>query len=68
MKPTPLPASAGRPPGAPPHAFQALDDLVHTRLADTSLGLSPISLALPHADWAWHLATSPGRQPAFCSA
>ncbi|MDP2005533.1 MAG: poly-beta-hydroxybutyrate polymerase N-terminal domain-containing protein [Rubrivivax sp.] len=48
--------------GTRAHPYQALDDQVHARLADTSMGLSPISLALAHADWAWHLATSPGRQ------
>lgn len=42
--------------------FQQLDDQVHARLADSSMGLSPISLALAHADWALHLASSPGRQ------
>ena len=42
--------------------FLALDHLVHARLADSSVGLSPIALALAHADWAWHLAVSPGRQ------
>lgn len=46
----------------PPDAYQALDDLVHARVADSSMGLSPISLALAQADWAWHLALSPGRQ------
>ncbi len=45
-----------------PDPYSALDDLVHARLADTSMGLSPISLALAQADWAWHLAVSPGRQ------
>lgn len=42
--------------------FQALDDKVHARLSDASMGLSPISLALAQADWALHLASSPGRQ------
>ncbi len=47
--------------------FQALDDLVHARLSDASMGLSPISLALAQADWAMHLATSPGRQMALAN-
>ena len=42
--------------------YRELDHVVHARLADTSMGLSPIALALAHADWAWHLAVSPGRQ------
>ncbi len=47
-------------PAAEP--YRALDHLVHARLAEASLGLSPIALALAQADWAWHLAVSPGRQ------
>ncbi|MBA4175740.1 MAG: poly-beta-hydroxybutyrate polymerase-like protein [Leptothrix sp. (in: Bacteria)] len=62
MQPTTLPARTAQPAGAPSHPYQLLDGWVHSRLADTSLGLSPIALALAHADWAWHLATSPGRQ------
>ncbi|MBE0547497.1 MAG: alpha/beta fold hydrolase [Rubrivivax sp.] len=46
--------------GADP--FKTLDGLVHARLADAGMGLSPIALALAQADWAWHLAVSPGRQ------
>ena len=43
-------------------ATRALDESVHAMLARASQGLSPISLALANADWAWHLAASPGRQ------
>ncbi|QNP58786.1 PHA/PHB synthase family protein [Paenacidovorax monticola] len=43
-------------------AARALDESVHARLARASMGLSPISLALAHADWALHLSASPGRQ------
>lgn len=46
-------------------AFQSLDRAVHSRLADASMGLSPISMALAQADWAWHLMASPGRQMAL---
>jgi polyhydroxyalkanoate synthase len=35
---------------------------VHARLASLNAGLSPVSLSLALADWAWHLALSPGRQ------
>ncbi len=48
--------------GSQPDPFQALDGKVHARLADISMGLSPIALWLAQADWALHLATSPGRQ------
>jgi polyhydroxyalkanoate synthase len=41
---------------------QRLDRLVHARAASVSGGLSPVSLSLALADWAWHLALSPGRQ------
>ncbi|MDO9074700.1 MAG: poly-beta-hydroxybutyrate polymerase N-terminal domain-containing protein [Rubrivivax sp.] len=58
---TPIDTSSTN-PGTRPDAYHALDGLVHARLAEASLGLSPIALALAHADWAWHLAVSPGRQ------
>ncbi|WP_155837425.1 alpha/beta hydrolase [Herminiimonas sp. CN] len=41
---------------------KSLDAAFHTQMAKTSLGLSPISLALAYTDWALHLAASPGRQ------
>lgn len=43
-------------------AAQALDETVHTQLSRAFSGLSPIALALAHADWALHLMASPGRQ------
>lgn len=39
-----------------------LDRLLHTAAAPLTGGLSPVSIALAVADWAWHLTTSPGRQ------
>ena len=54
--------SQPREPHAVADPFKTLDASVHARLADFSVGLSPISLALAQADWAWHLAVSPGRQ------
>jgi polyhydroxyalkanoate synthase subunit PhaC len=39
-----------------------LDEAVHAQMARTTLGLSPISLALACIDWAMHLAVSPGKQ------
>ncbi|MDO8699007.1 MAG: alpha/beta fold hydrolase [Rhodoferax sp.] len=41
---------------------QRLDRLVHAAAAPLTGGLSPVSLALAMADWAWHLGVSPGRQ------
>ena len=39
-----------------------LDRLTHAAAAPLTGGLSPVSLALALADWAWHLGVSPGRQ------
>ena len=39
-----------------------LDQAVHEQLSRATMGLSPISLALACADWAMHLAASPGQQ------
>jgi len=41
---------------------QRLDRLLHASAAPLTRGLSPVSLSLAWADWAWHLAVSPGRQ------
>jgi polyhydroxyalkanoate synthase len=41
---------------------QRLDRLLHASAAPLTTGLSPVALALAVADWAWHLAVSPGRQ------
>lgn len=41
---------------------QRLDRLVHANAAPLWGGLSPVGLSLAWADWAWHLAVSPGRQ------
>ena len=43
-------------------AAKALDETVHARMARANMGLSPVSMALATADWAMHLAMSPGRQ------
>ena len=43
-------------------AAHALDAVVQSRLARASGGLSPVALALAQADWALHLAASPGRR------
>ncbi len=40
----------------------SLDKAVHTQLTKSSMGTSPISMTLAYADWALHLAASPGRQ------
>jgi polyhydroxyalkanoate synthase subunit PhaC len=41
---------------------QRLDRLLHAGAESLTRGLSPVSLSLAWADWAWHLALSPGRQ------
>ncbi len=41
-------------------ATQALDETFHGFLTRSTMGLSPIALALAAADWAMHLAASPG--------
>ena len=43
-------------------APQPLDETFHGDLTRSTMGLSPIALALAAADWAMHLAASPGRQ------
>jgi polyhydroxyalkanoate synthase len=43
-------------------ATQRLDRHIHSAIAETMGGLSPVSLGLALADWAWHLSLSPGRQ------
>lgn len=43
-------------------ATKALDDTFQGFLSKSTMGLSPIALALAGADWAMHLAASPGRQ------
>lgn len=43
-------------------ATQRLDRMLHASVAPFTHGLSPVSLALACADWAWHLGVSPGRQ------
>ena len=54
------------PPTAPSErqrqAAKALDETVQAQLARANMGLSPVSMALAAADWAMHLALSPGRQ------
>lgn len=55
----PLPTAAARRAETP---TQRLDRLLHAGSAPWTGSLSPVSLALAWADWAWHLALSPGRQ------
>ncbi len=41
---------------------ERLDRLLHVAASPLTGGLSPVSLSLAWADWAWHLGVSPGRQ------
>jgi polyhydroxyalkanoate synthase len=55
------------PPGSAPRRHvesptERLDRLLHASTAPFTGSLSPVSLALAWADWAWHLGVSPGRQ------
>ncbi|PZO20626.1 MAG: poly-beta-hydroxybutyrate polymerase [Burkholderiales bacterium] len=56
LHPPPLP---GRRVTPPPHD---LDRMVHARLAQLTMGLSPASMAAACLDWLGHLAVSPGKQ------
>ena len=40
----------------------SIDRLLHAAVGRATLGISPASLALAYADWALHLASSPGKQ------
>lgn len=48
-----------------PDPIKLLDDQVQSMLSHASMGLSPIALGLATADWAMHLACSPGKQMAL---
>ena len=50
------------PPRATESPTQKLDRLLHAGAAPLFADLSPVSLGLAWADWAWHLGVSPGRQ------
>ncbi|MEO8123100.1 MAG: alpha/beta fold hydrolase [Burkholderiales bacterium] len=49
-------------------AAQALDSTARALSAKFTLGLSPISLGLAFADWAWHLASAPGTAARLATA
>ena len=64
-KPTPAatePRTAATPPRAAETPTQKLDRLAQSAAASIYNNLSPVTLSLAMADWAWHLAASPGRQ------
>jgi polyhydroxyalkanoate synthase len=56
---TPTPRRAALPDETP---TQRLDRIWHSSLTPWTGGLSPISIGLAWADWAWRLGASPGRQ------
>jgi polyhydroxyalkanoate synthase len=62
--PTPpqTPHRAARAPRPAETPTQKLDRLAQAAAAPLTGGLSPVSLGLAAADWAWHLALSPGRR------
>lgn len=51
--------SAAADPEGPRRAARSLDRALHAAYAQWVSGLSPISLGLATADWAWHLAAQP---------
>lgn len=55
-------ASPGSPYERQRQTAKALDETVQAQMARVNMGLSPVSTALAAADWAMHLALSPGRQ------
>jgi polyhydroxyalkanoate synthase len=65
MKPSDLlPVAAATPDDIDAAGIMArgVDRVARAALARTTLGLSPVGLALAFADWWWHLAQSPGKQ------
>lgn len=62
----PDPTIANEDTNAPSHAHtsmeQTLDKSLKASLAKLTAGLSPIALSAAYADWALHLASSPGKQ------
>jgi len=56
------PISPGLPSEQQRKIAKSIDDAFHAQLAKANKGLSPISLTLAYADWAMHLAVSPGQQ------
>lgn len=59
---TPRGTSADTPGVLSDQEAKKLDELMHEQMARSTMGLSPISLALACIDWAMHLAVSPGKQ------
>ncbi|MFC4523739.1 PHA/PHB synthase family protein [Cupriavidus pinatubonensis] len=51
--------------GALSAPLERIDRLMHAALAQVTRGVSPAALGLAWLDWAWHLASSPGRQVAL---
>ncbi|WP_368417019.1 poly-beta-hydroxybutyrate polymerase N-terminal domain-containing protein, partial [Falsiroseomonas sp.] len=46
-------------------SFATLDRSIRAAQARATQGLSPVALAAPLADWAFHLACAPGKQMAL---
>jgi len=59
---TRTPVEAADPASRDETPTEKLDRLVQSASAPAYGNLSPIALSLAWADWAWHLAASPGRQ------
>ena len=59
--PSAAPRSLPSPAEAPPDPPTSIDRLLHAGVGRFTLGLSPAALWLAYADWALHLAASPGK-------
>jgi len=68
--PPPLPSAPAvtqRPPDRDQGLRDLIDRAVHALAAKTTLGLSPAAIGLAFADWAMHLASSPGKQASLAA-
>jgi polyhydroxyalkanoate synthase len=54
--------SDGRSPDVDLEGPSSIDRLLHATVGRATLGIAPAALALAYADWAVHLASSPGKQ------
>ncbi len=55
-------AATSAPDAVMREAALQMDQTLHSMMAKTNMGLSPIAMTLAYMDWAMHLGTSPGQQ------
>ncbi len=61
------PPVAARPPDRDEAMRDMIDRTIHALIARGTLGLSPAALGLALADWAMHMAASPGKQASLAA-